>query len=297
MFEKQNVIVGIGEILWDMLPSGKVIGGAPANFAYHAQELGGNSVVVSCVGNDELGREIISSLENLDMTSELLSVDKVHPTGVVSVTINKEMKPSYRIQEEVAWDYIPDTPLLRQLASKSDAVCFGTVAQRLHLSRMTIQTFLRLMEHDTIRVFDINLRQNFYSYEVIKTSLDMANVLKLNVNELSVVKKILRLKGNEKKILNELSRKYSLRLIALTKGIEGSILYSEGKISQHEGYRVEMGETVGAGDAFVAALVTGLLRGYELDDLNNKANRVASYICSKHGATPSLTNEIRQLFI
>ena len=213
------------------------------------------------------------------------------------MTINKEMKPSYHIQEEVAWDYIPDTPLLRQLASKSDAVCFGTVAQRLHLSRMTIQTFLRLMEHDSIRVLDINLRQNFYSYEVIKTSLDMANVLKLNVNELSVVKKILRLKVNEKKILNELSRKYSLRLIALTKGIEGSILYSEGKISKHEGYRVEIGDTVGAGDAFVAALVTGLLRGYELDDLNNKANRVASYICSKHGATPSLTNEIRQLFI
>ena len=293
----QNVIVGLGEILWDMLPSGKALGGAPANFAYHAQELGGSSVVVSCVGNDELGREIISSLENLDMTSELLSVDKVHPTGVVSVTINKEMKPSYRIQEEVAWDYIPETPLLRELASKSEAVCFGTVAQRLHLSRMTIQTFLRLMEHDSIRVFDINLRQNFYTYEVIKTSLDMANVLKLNENELSVVKKILRLKGNEKKILNELSRKYSLRLIALTKGIEGSILYSDGKISKHEGYRVEIGDTVGAGDAFVAALVTGLLRGYELDDLNNKANRVASYICSKHGATPSLTNEIRQLFI
>ena len=125
----------------------------------------------------------------------------------------------------------------------------------------------------------------------------MANVLKLNENELSVVKKILKLNGNEKKILNELSRKYSLRLIALTKGIEGSILYSEGKISKHEGYRVEMADTVGAGDAFVAALVTGLLRGYELDDLNNKANRVASYICSKHGATPSLTNEIRQLFI
>jgi len=292
----QNVIVGLGEILWDMLPSGKALGGAPANFAYHAQELGGRSVVVSSVGNDELGREIISSLENLDMTSELLSVDKVHPTGVVSVTINKEMKPSYHIQEEVAWDYIPDTPLLRELAFKSEAVCFGTVAQRLHLSRMTIQTFLRLMEHDSIRVFDINLRQNFYSHEVIETSLDLANVLKLNVNELSVVKKLLRLNGDEKKILNELSRKYSLRLIALTKGIEGSILYSEGKISKHEGYRVEMGDSVGAGDAFVAALVTGLLRGYELDDLNNKANRVASYICSKHGATPSLTNEIRQLF-
>ena len=132
----QNVIVGLGEILWDMLPSGKALGGAPANFAYHAQELGGCSVVVSCVGNDELGREIISSLENLDMTSELLSVDKVHPTGVVSVTINKEMKPSYHIQEEVAWDYIPETPLLRELASKSEAVCFGTAAQRFYVSRM-----------------------------------------------------------------------------------------------------------------------------------------------------------------
>jgi len=293
----QNVIVGLGEILWDMLPSGKALGGAPANFAYHAQELGESSIVISCVGNDELGQEIISSLEKKDMPTDFLYIDKNHPTGVVSAKINKEGKPSYLIQEEVAWDYIPDTPLLRELASKSDAVCFGTVAQRLHLSRMTIQTFLRLMEHDSIRVFDINLRQNFYTYEVIKTSLDMANVLKLNENELSVVKKILKLNGNEKKILNELSRKYSLRLIALTKGIEGSILYSEGKISKHEGYRVEMADTVGAGDAFVAALVTGLLRGYELDDLNNKANRVASYICSKHGATPSLTNEIRQLFI
>ena len=294
----QYTIVGLGEILWDILPSGKALGGAPANFAYHSQEFGGSFVVVvSCVGNDEFGREIISCLENMNMTYEFIFVDKTHPTGEVSASINKEGKPSYCIQEEVAWDHIPEKPLLRELAFRSDAVCFGTVAQRLHLSRMTIQTFLRLMEHDSIRVFDINLRQNFYSYEVIKTSLDMANVLKLNVNELSVVKKILRLKGNEKKILNELSRKYSLRLIALTKGIEGSILYSDGKISKHEGYRVEIGDTVGAGDAFVAALVTGLLRDYELDDLNNKANRVASYICSKHGATPSLTNEIRQLFI
>ena len=152
------------------------------------------------------------------------------------------------------------------------------------------------MEHDSIRVFDINLRQNFYSHEVIETSLDLANVLKLNVNELSVVKKLLRLNGDEKKILNELSSKYSLNLIALTRGREGSILFTEGKTSNHEGHKINVEDTVGAGDAFVAGLVTGMLRGYELDDLHNKANRVASYICSKHGATPSLTNEIRKLF-
>ncbi len=292
----QNVIVGIGEILWDMLPSGKVIGGAPANFAYHAQELGESSIVVSCVGNDELGREIISSLEKKDMPTEFLYIDKSHPTGVVSARINKEGKPSYLIQEEVAWDYIPTSTLIRELAFKSAAVCFGTAAQRSQLSRMTIQTFVGLMEQDSIRVFDINLRQNFYSQDVIETSLSLANVLKLNVNELSVVKKLLRLNGDEKKILNELSRKYSLNLIALTRGREGSILFTEGKTSNHEGHKINVEDTVGAGDAFVAGLVTGMLRGYELDDLHNKANRVASYICSKHGATPSLTNEIRKLF-
>ena len=292
----QNVIVGIGEILWDMLPSGKVIGGAPANFAYHAQELGESSIVVSCVGNDELGREIISSLEKKDMPTEFLYIDKSHPTGVVSARINKEGKPSYLIQEEVAWDYIPTTTLMRELAFKSAAVCFGTAAQRSQLSRMTIQTFVGLMEQDSIRVFDINLRQNFYSQDVIETSLSLANVLKLNVNELSVVKKLLRLNGDEKKILNELSRKYSLNLIALTRGREGSILFAEGKTSNHEGHKINVEDTVGAGDAFVAGLVTGMLRGYELDDLHNKANRVASYICSKHGATSSLTNEIRKLF-
>jgi len=292
----QNVIVGIGEILWDMLPSGKVIGGAPANFAYHAQELGESSIVVSCVGNDELGREIISSLEKKDMPTEFLYIDKSHPTGVVSARINKEGKPSYLIQEEVAWDYIPTSTLMRELAFKSAAVCFGTAAQRSQLSRMTIQTFVGLMEQDSIRVFDINLRQNFYSQDVIETSLSLANVLKLNVNELSVVKKLLRLNGDEKKILNELSRKYSLNLIALTRGREGSILFTEGKTSNHEGHKINVEDTVGAGDAFVAGLVTGMLRGYELDDLHNKANRVASYICSKHGATPSLTNEIRKLF-
>lgn len=292
----QNVIVGIGEILWDMFPSGKVIGGAPANFAYHAQELGESSIVVSCVGNDELGREIISSLEKKDMPTEFLYIDKSHPTGVVSARINKEGKPSYLIQEEVAWDYIPTSTLIRELAFKSVAVCFGTAAQRSQLSRKTIQTFVGLMEQDSIRVFDINLRQNFYSQDVIETSLSLANVLKLNVNELSVVKKLLRLNGDEKKILNDLSKKYSLNLIALTRGREGSILFTEGKTSNHQGHKINVEDTVGAGDAFVAGLVTGMLRGYELDDLNNKANRVASYICSKHGATPSLTNEIRKLF-
>jgi len=292
----QNVIVGIGEILWDILPSGKILGGAPANFAYHVQELGESSAVVSCVGNDELGQEIISSLENMDISTEFLYVDKKHSTGASYVKINKEGNPSYIIKEGVAWDYIPTSTLLCELASKSAAVCFGTVAQRSELSRMTIHKFLELMGKETIRVFDINLRQNFYSEKIIKTSLSLANVLKLNLNELSVLKKILGLNGDEQKILNELSRKYSLNLVALTKGSAGSILFKEGNISKHGGYRIDVEDTVGAGDAFVAALVTGLLRGYKLDDLHKKANRVASYICSKYGATPSLTNEIRKLF-
>ena len=292
----QNAVVGIGEILWDILPSGKVIGGAPANFAYHVQELGESSVVVSCVGNDELGREIISSFENMEMSTEFLYVDNKHSTGASFVKIDKEGKPSYLIKEGVAWDYIPTSTLLCELASKSAAVCFGTIAQRSKLSRMTIHKFLESMGKETIRVFDLNLRQNYYSEEIIKTSMRLANVLKLNVNELSVVKKILGLNGDEQKIISELSNKYSLHLVALTKGSAGSILFTEGKIFKHEGFRIEVKDTVGAGDGFVAALVTGLLRGYKLDDLNQKANRVASYICSKHGATPSLTNEILNLF-
>ena len=152
------------------------------------------------------------------------------------------------------------------------------------------------MGQETIRVFDINLRQNYYSEEIIKTSLSLANVLKLDVNEFSFVKKILKLNGDEKNILSELSQKYDLHLIALTKGSAGSILFKEGNISKHEGYRINLEDTVGAGDAFVAALVTGLMRGYKLYDLHKKANRIASYICLKRGATPSLTNEIRKLF-
>jgi len=293
----QYTIVGLGDILWDMLPSGKALGGAPANFAYHSQEFGGSFiVVVSCVGNDEFGREIISCLENMDMTYEFISVDKTHPTGEVSASINKEGKPLYRIQEEVAWDHIPEKPLLRELAFRSDAVCFGTVAQRSPVSRMTIQKFVGLMRHDSLRVFDVNLRQQFYSREVIETSLGLANVLKLNVNELLVLKELLGLRGDERTMLNELSRRYSFRLIALTRGGEGSILYSGGIISMHDGYRVEVEDTVGAGDAFVAALVTGLLSGCELKDLHNKANQIASFVCSKHGATPRLTDEIKQLF-
>ena len=238
----QYTIVGLGEILWDMLPSGKALGGAPANFAYHSQEFGGSFiVVVSCVGNDKFGREIISCLENVDMTYEFISVDKTHPTGEVSASINKEGKPLYRIQEEVAWDHIPEKPLLRELAFRSDAVCFGTVAQRSPVSRMTIQKFVGLMRHDSLRVFDVNLRQQFYSREVIETSLGLANVLKLNVNELLVLKELLGLRGDERTILNELSRRYSLRLIALTRGGEGSILYSGGIISMHDGYRVGCG--------------------------------------------------------
>jgi len=191
------------------------------------------------VGNDEFGREIITSLEDMDMTYEFISVDNTHPTGEVSASINKEGNPLYRIQEEVAWDHIPEKPLLRELAFRSDAVCFGTVAQRSPVYRMTIQKFVGLMRHDSLRVFDVNLRQHFYSREVIETSLGLVNVLKLNVNELLVLKELLGLRGDERTILNELSRRYSLRLIALTRGREGSILYSVGIIYMHDGYRVE----------------------------------------------------------
>jgi len=289
------IIVGIGELLWDMLPTGKQPGGAPANFAYHAQVLGGESRIVSAVGADALGKEIRERLKSLGLNGDSVSEDAIHPTGTTSVSIDAMGKPSYVIHEEVAWDYIRQSPDLLELARKADAVCFGTLAQRSEVSRSTIRAFLSKASSKAVRLFDVNLRQSFYSKEIIETSLELASVLKLSDEELPVIAGLLSIEGDTLTLMEKLGKRYNLRLIALTKGENGSLLYTEDRFFVHHGYRVEVVDTVGAGDAFAAALAIGILNGHDLDSVNDHANRLAAYVCSRAGATPEIPEALRHV--
>jgi fructokinase len=289
-------LVGLGEILWDMLPDGKKLGGAPANFAYHAQALGARGVVVSCIGDDDLGEEIMSRLEKLGLDRSYIAVDKDHPTGTVSVELDEKGVPNFTIHQNVAWDFIPSNPDLLDLAAQTDAVCFGSLCQRSQGSRDTVRSFLQATKPDCVRVFDINIRQSFYSKDIVHDMLEISNVLKLNDDELPLLAELLSITGSEADILSQLTDSYKLRLIALTRGANGSTLYVEGKSLEHKGFPpAQIADTVGAGDAFTAAMTLGLLQGKELDIINDVANCVASFVCSQSGATPELPDSLVQL--
>jgi len=286
-------LVGLGEILWDMLPTGKQLGGAPANFAYHAQALGSKGVVVSCIGDDELGKEILSQLGSLGLDCGYIAVDKVHRTGTVTVKLDDKGVPDFTIHENVAWDFIPLSEALLKLAARADAVCFGSLCQRSDVSRDTVRRFLKETRADCLRIFDINIRQSYYSKDVTDTMLKTSNVLKLNEDELPLVADLLDIKGTETEILSELAARYDLELIVLTMGAEGSRLYGADGDSVFAGIPpAKIADTVGAGDAFTAAVAVGLLRGKSLDEINAHANRVASFVCSQAGATPRLPDEL-----
>ncbi|MHC4623995.1 MAG: carbohydrate kinase family protein [Planctomycetota bacterium] len=297
MTENGNYIcVGLGEILWDMLPAGKQLGGAPANFAYHAQALGGQGVVVSCVGDDELGREIMTRLDELGLDRSYLAVDKTHPTGTVTVELDENGKPDYTIHENVAWDFIPSDPRLAGLAARTDAVCFGSLCQRSQVSHRAVRDFLEGARPECIRVFDINLRQSYFNKGIVQTMLELSDVLKLNDEELSVVADLLGLDGSEDELFAQLTEDYGLRMIALTRGANGSRLYAQGENSEHKGFPAEVADTVGAGDSFAAAIALGLLHGRTLEETNEFANRVASFVCSRSGATPGLPDKLAEEF-
>jgi len=288
----KKVIVGLGEILWDLLPNGKQLGGAPANFAYHAQALGCKGVAVSCVGDDELGHEITSRLNDLGLDTSYIAVDDTHPTGTVSVELDEKGKPDYIIHENVAWDNIPFSEAMLELAGEADAVCYGSLCQRSEVSRNTIREFLQATRKDCIRVFDINIRQSYYTEQTVRAMLELSNVLKLNDEELPLVGELLGVKGGETQILTKLEKSFELQLIVLTKGSRGSRLFGQGKDSYNKGYAAIIADTVGAGDSFTAVVTLGLLRGDELDEINDCANRVASFVCSQRGATPKLPDSL-----
>jgi fructokinase len=289
------VVVGLGEILWDLLPGGKQLGGAPANFVYHANVLGAAGSVASCVGADPLGREIMQWLDDMRLDRQHLAVDAAHPTGTVDVRLEADGKPRYIIHEQVAWDYIPWSAALRDLAAKTQAVCFGSLAQRSKVSRNTIRAFLAATPPACRRVFDVNLRQAFFSREIIAETLALSNVVKLSDEELPVVARLLDIGGTEDEITRALLSRHNLKLLALTRGGRGSRLVFPGGMVDHPGVAVTVADTVGAGDAFTAALVMGLLRGLDYDRIQDAANRLAAYVCSQPGATPPVPEALVRL--
>jgi len=287
------LVVGLGEILWDILPDGKQLGGAPTNFAYHSQVLGSNAVIVSCIGSDELGKEILDTLKNLELPADHIAIDSQHPTGTVTVALDARGKPDYEIHENVAWDFIPARANLIALASKADAVCFGTLSQRSKASRKTIRKFLEATRPDCIRIYDINLRRNYYTEQIVDDSLKHAQVLKLNDEELPAVAQMLDITGDEDTLLQTILKRYELKLIVLTKGSEGSVLFADGEKSVSKSSdKIEIADTVGAGDAFTAAVTTGLLHGKSLDEINKFANRLAAFVCTQKGATPKVPDTL-----
>jgi fructokinase len=280
-----------------LLPSGKQLGGAPANFAFHAQALGAQGIMVSAVGKDSLGKEILTRLHDLGLETCHLAVDEAHPTGTVSVSLDRHGLPSYVIHENVAWDFIPFTAGLAELAGQADAVCFGSLAQRREGSRQTIRSFLEKTRPGTIKIFDVNLRQKFYNAEIILTSLELAEVLKINEDELPILAKMLKLNRTEEiDVMAALADRFRLKMIVLTKGGHGSILYAGGKAFAHPGHKTEkIVDTVGAGDAFTAAVALGLLKNWAPEQINDGANRLAAFVCSQPGGTPELPSRLKAL--
>lgn len=285
---KKFIVVGIGEILWDMLPSGKQLGGAPANFTYFAKALGAEAYMASRVGDDRLGREILIKLDKLGCSRKYIAVDQSHPTGMVEVRLDKDGKPAYEIKRNVAWDFIEFSSGLRSLAEKTEAVCFGTLAQRSAVTCGTIREFIAAMPPSSLKVFDINLRQSFYNRKIIEQLLKLSNVFKLNDEELLIVSDLLSIPGSEAQVVRSLMLKYKLSVIAVTKGAKGAVLYCPEGAYPVKGKKIRVADTVGAGDAFTAGLVTGLLNGLKMETISDLANRLAVYVCRQPGATPPL---------
>jgi fructokinase len=283
-------VIGIGEVLWDILPSGKQLGGAPANFAFHAAALGARSRVISGVGRDPLGDEILRRLQSLGLPTAEIQIDPSKPTGTVSVELAADGQPRFTIHENVAWDNMALEKSALAAVAGADAVSFGTLAQRSEPSRATIRSLLAAARPDALRILDINLRQNYYSLEIIETSLNLANILKLNDAELPIIGELSATFGNFREIMESLAHRYNLRLVCLTRGARGSLLYAGGQWADDPSEPVVVKDTVGAGDAFTAALAMGLLAGKPLAAINRRANQIARYVCSQEGATPPLPN-------
>ena len=295
----KHEIVGIGEVLWDILPAGRQLGGAPTNFAYHVNSLGETGIAVSRVGDDDLGKETVERLQELDMDTGYIQIDRSHPTGTVPVQLNEQGEPIYIIVEDVAWDYLEWSTQLQRLSSDAQVVCFGTLAQRTPDSRHTIRRFLRSTNTKCLKIFDINLRQSYFSQEILIQSMKLAQILKLSHEELPVLVELLgkdATQGNEKDWARYLIDQFVIELVCITRGANGSVLVTEHEIVEHAGYQVKVVDTVGSGDAFTACLAVSYLRSYPLDEICKAANRLGAWVAGQAGATPPIGADILQLF-
>jgi len=289
----KGIVIGMGEALWDVLPEGKKIGGAPANFAYHVSQFGLPSCVVSAIGDDALGHEITDNFTSKGLTQLIETVP--YPTGTVQVEIDQAGVPQYEIKENVAWDNIPYTAMLGQLAEKTKAVCFGSLAQRNVVSRNTINRFLDAIptENNPLIVFDVNLRQGFYNKEILCNSMKRCNILKINDEELVTVSRMFGYPGID---LQDkcwiLLGKYNLKMLILTCGINGSYVFTPGNVSFQPTPKVDVADTVGAGDSFTAAFISSILKGKSVTEAHSRAVQTSAYVCTKKGAMPLLPAEL-----
>lgn len=278
-----ELIVGLGEVLWDMLPQGRQLGGAPANFAYHVSQLGYQGIIVSAVGNDALGNDIVKELDSHGIASRISIVDA--PTGVVNVSVDDKGIPSYEIVENVAWDNIPYSEDLQYLASQAVAVCFGSLAQREVVSRDTIMQFIESLPPTCLKVFDINLRQRYYTREIIEWSLEHCDVLKLNDDELAIIKEMLEATTlSDDSFVAKLKQLYDLKIVILTCGEKGSSVYYDDEVNFELTPQVEVVDTVGAGDSFTAAFVATLLQGKSVIEAHRQAVATSATTCTHKGA-------------
>jgi fructokinase len=280
-------IVGLGEILWDVFPGRKQLGGASANFAYMTSLLGDQAKIASRIGRDALGTEAIQVLNSLHLDASQLQEDDLYPTGTVIVSLNSDGQPRYEISERVAWDFLQRTDHWENLARRADAVCFGSLAQRSTVSRETIWAFLHWLRPGALRVFDVNLRQKFFTCQILDQSARSADIVKCNHEEVVIVARLL---GSPAEDLHAsaqwLLQAYPLKLLCVTRGENGSILFSGSGNHAHPGYRVKVVDTVGAGDAFTAGLVYHYLRGSSVETMSDAANRMGAWVASQSGATP-----------
>jgi fructokinase len=305
MTTPRPIVVGLGELLWDLFPSGKQLGGAPANFAYITALLGDSGIVASRVGDDRLGQEALWHLKSCGLDVNRVQRDLSHPTGTVKVEVDSKGQPEYQITENVAWDFMEFSEDWISLARSAHAVCFGSLAQRNSVSRSTIRAFLSALPSFAIGIFDVNLRQTFFSPEILRDSLRHAKVLKLNHQEFPRFLDLLQCPlrdstraasapGDYSDIsaARWLCREFSLRLVCITRGPNGSALVTPDAHHEHPGFSVKIADTVGAGDAFTAALVHHALRGSSLAMMNTAANRMGAWVASQEGGTPAADPEV-----
>ena len=292
---QKRYVVGLGEVLWDVLPEGKKLGGAPANFAYHAGQFLGSdyTIAISALGKDKLADETIEALKEHGLNNLLPRVP--YPTGTVQVQLDEQGSPTYDIKENVAWDNIPFDDDIQQIARNCRAVCFGSLAQRNVVSRETIQKFLDATPDDCIKIFDINLRQQFYTQEILRESFQRCNILKINDEELVLIGRMFGYPGLD--IENKcwlILGKYNLDMLVLTCGTNGSYVFTPGHISFQETPKVKVADTVGAGDSFTGSFVGSILNGKSVPEAHRTAVQVSAYVCTQNGAMPSYPKELLQ---